>query len=190
MSEPTPITSTAAAVTPLQSGATGPVPVPATAPVRAAAACVLVLAVGAALRYRWPDALDRAVDATLERPVRSPIYGVATAVLGWLVVAYAFGQAGRLGAVAGRAAAVVGTGGALVVAAAGVVVVGTTAATVVGEDAWTGPLVGASVSGLVWLALPAAAALGVWLLVAAVGIGGAARRWIHASRSVEARVEG
>jgi len=161
-----------------------------TGPFRAVASALLVLAVGVALRYRWPGAADRAVDATLERPKRTPIYGVAAAAIGWLVVAYGFAQAFRLGDALGTVAVVLGAGGALAVAGAGFVVLGTTVVSVLdGEWTWAGPLVGAGVGGLVWLALPLGPALVVWVLLAATGLGGPARRWVHASRRVERVVE-
>jgi hypothetical protein len=155
---------------------------------RAAASFLLVLGVAAAVRYRRPDALDRAVDATLEQPLRAPLYGVAASVLGWLVVAYAFGQALRLGGIVGRGAVALGVGGALLVGGFGFVVVGAGVTTVLGDGRpWTGPLVGASGSALVLVALPARPGLVVWVLVAATGLGGVARRWLHASQSVERR---
>ncbi|MFC7174704.1 hypothetical protein ACFR97_15370 [Haloplanus litoreus] len=159
-------------------------------PFRAVASALLVLAVGAALRYRWPGAVDRAVDATLARPKRTPVYGVAAAAVGWLVVAYGFAQAFRLGNGLGTAAVVLGVGGVLAVSGAGFVVLGTTVVSVLdGEWTWTGPLVGAGISGLVWLALPLGPALVVWILLAATGLGGPTRRWVHASRQVERVVE-
>ena len=160
-------------------------------PTRAVASFLLILVVGAAIRYRWADLLDRSVEATVERPVRGTIYGVVAVVFGWLVVAYAFAQAFRLGTTLGTAAAALGTAGALVVVATGFVVVGTTVVTILDREwAWAGPFVGAAISGLAWLALPFGPGLAVWLLLAAVGVGGPVRRWVHASQSVERAVDG
>jgi len=155
---------------------------------RAVASFLLVMGVAVVVRTRWPGVLDRAVDATLERPLRAPLYGVAASVLGWLVVAYAFGQALRLGGIIGRAAVALGVGGALVVGSFGFVVVGAGVTTILAAHRpWAGPLVGASTSAAVLVALPARPGLVVWVLVAATGLGGATRRWVHASRSVERR---
>lgn len=155
---------------------------------RAAASFLLVIGVAAVVRYRRPALLGRAVDATLERPLRAPLYGVAASVLGWLVVAYAFGQALRVGGVVGQAAVALGVGGALLVGGFGFVVVGTGVTTILGDNRpWAGPLVGAVGSALVLVALPARPGLVVWALVAATGLGGVARRWFHASQSVERR---
>lgn len=157
---------------------------------RAVASVLLVLGVAAAVRYWRPGLVERAVDATLERPLTAPLYGVAAAVLGWLVVAYAFGQALRVGGGVGRVAVLLGVAGALVIGGFGFVVVGTGLTTVLADRRpWAGPLAGAGVSALVLLALPDRLGLVVWAFVAATGLGGAARRWLHASASVERGVK-
>jgi len=174
-----------AALAPLQWG-TDPTAVVASDPGRAVASFLLVVAVAAAVRYRRAGLLDRAVDATLERPLTAPLYGVAASALGWLVVAYAFGQALRIGGAVGQAGVVLGVGAALCAAGFGFVVVGATLMTVVGDRRpWAGPLVGAGLGALVLVALPRPAGLVVWVFVAATGLGGVARRWLHASASVE-----
>jgi hypothetical protein len=179
-------------IVPLRTVGGGPIDVVGVGgPTRAVASFLLVLVVGTAIRYRWGDVLDRSVEATVERPARGTIYGVAAVVFGWLMVAYAFAQAFRLGTALGTAAVALGTAGALVVVAAGFVVVGTTVVTILDRGwAWAGPFVGAAISGLAWLALPFGPGLAVWLLLAAVGVGGPARRWVHASQSVERAVDG
>jgi hypothetical protein len=157
------------------------------AAVRAVVAFSLVVVVGVAVRRVRPGLLDRAVAAALERPGRTPIYGTAAAVVGWLGGVYLVGQVSRLGGSGlGSVVAVVVVAGTLGTAGFGVAVVGTALATVVGAPRQpTGLVVGAGVGALVWLALPAWPALIVWALVAATGLGGPARRWLHASRSVE-----
>jgi len=182
------ITTGAVALAPLQWGVE-PTTAVASDPGRAAASFLLVLGVAAAVRYGRAGLLDRAVDATLERPLTAPLYGVAASILGWLVVAYVFGQALRLGGGVGQAAVVLGVGGALVVGGFGFVVVGAVLTTVVGDrQPWTGPLLGAALSALVLVVLPRPVGLGVWSLVAATGLGGVARRWLHASASVKKQV--
>ncbi|WP_049937290.1 hypothetical protein [Haloplanus natans] len=182
-------TAGAVVLAPLQWGFE-PTSVVSSEPGRAIASFLLVLGVGTAVRYWRPGLIERAVDATLERPLTAPLYGVATAVLGWLVVAYAFGQALRIGGGVGQAAVILGVGGALAVAGFGVVVVGTGLMAVVDDrHRWTGALAGAGLSALVLLALPDRLGLVVWAFVAAVGLGGGARRWLHASRSIERKVK-
>lgn len=158
---------------------------------RAAASFLLVLGVAGVVRYWRAEMLARAVDATLDRPLRAPLYGVATAALGWLVVAYVFGQALRVGGFVGQVAVALGVGVALVAGGFGFVVVGTGVTTILGDRrSWAGPLVGAGVSAAVLLALPTLAGMVVWVLVAATGLGGTARRWLHASQSVERTSKG
>lgn len=165
---------------------TGPTSAVTSAPGRAVASFLLVLSVAVAVRYWRPGLVKRAVDATLERPLTAPLYGVAAAVLGWLVVAYLFGQALQVGGGVGRVAVLLGVGGALVVGGFGFVVVGTGVTTILADRrSWAGPLVGAGVSALVLSALPNRLGLVVWAFVAATGLGGAARRWLYASASVE-----
>lgn len=174
-----------AALAPLQ-WSIDPTGVVASDPGRAVASVLLVVGVAVAVRYRRAGLLDRAVDATLERPLVTPLYGVAASVLGWLVVAYLFGQALRLGGAIGQVAVALGIGIALAVGGFGFAVVGASLTTILGDRRpWAGPLVGAGCSGLVLLALPDRIGLVGWAFVAATGLGGAARRWIHASASVE-----
>jgi len=178
----------AGVLTPASLSGVEPTSVAASDPGRAVASILLVLGVTAAVRYWRAGLFARAVDATLERPLVAPLYGVAASVLGWLVVAYAFGQALRIGGVVGRAAVAVGVGGALAVGGFGFAVAGAAVTTVLGDRRpWAGALVGAGVSALVLLALPGRLGLVVWAFVAATGLGGAARRWLHASASVERR---
>jgi hypothetical protein len=178
-----------AAIAPLQWGVE-PTAVVASDSGRAIASFLLVVGVAAAVRSRRPGLLTRAVDATLDAPLRAPPYGVAAAVLGWLVVAYAFGQALRIGGGVGRIAIALGVGGSLVVGGFGFVVVGTGLATVLGDRRpWVGPVVGAGVSAIVLVALPGRIGAVGWAFVAATGLGGAARRWLHASQSVDPEVK-
>jgi len=175
----------AVALTPLQWGI-DPTSAVASGPERAVASFLLVSGVAAAVRYWRPGLVERAVDAALDRPLATPLYGVAAAVFGWLAVAYVFGQALRVGGGVGRVAVFLGVWGALVVGAFGFVVVGTGVTTILtSRRSWGGPLVGAGVSALVLLVLPDRPGLVVWGIVAATGLGGSARRWLRASASVE-----
>jgi hypothetical protein len=174
-----------AALVPLQWGIE-PTAIVASDPSRAAASILLVVGVATAVRYGRAGLLDRAVDATLERPLAAPFYGVAASVLGWIVVAYLFGQALRFGGGVGQVAVALGVGSALAVGGFGFVVVGASLTTILGDRRpWAGPLVGAGGSALVLLALPGRLGLIGWVFVAATGLGGAARRWLHASASVD-----
>ena len=182
-------TAGAAALAPFQWGF-GSTTLVTSDPGRAVASFCLVLGVAAAVQYWRPGVRRRAVAATLDEPLRAPLYGVAAAVLGWLVVAYAFGQALRVGGGVGRAAVSLGVGGALAVGGFGFVVVGTALTTVLDDRRpWMGALAGAGASALLLVALPGPVDVAVWAFVGATGVGGAARRWLHASASVERTVE-
>ncbi|MEF8830103.1 MAG: hypothetical protein V5A23_01015 [Halobacteriales archaeon] len=154
------------------------------AALRAPLAFVLVLVVGAPFALRWDSSLDRAIDATMDRPLLSAAYGVAAHLVIAFVGVY---LASRLaGAVeAGGIAANVGymVGVALFLAAAGIgfTVVGAMVADfVVGQYPWSGLVVGASIAGGIALAAPIYAAV-AWVAVVSMGIGGSVRRWAHSS---------
>lgn len=155
---------------------------------RAVASFLLVVAFGAALLYRYDGAVDRSVEAFLERPLAAVVYGVMAYVLVAFVGAYAFSQLARLGVDLVPVVVVVG---AVTVALAGFgfAVVGTGVTDVLGaRRPWKGLVVGGVISAVGWLLLPLLAAFVTWAVIAAVGIGGAARRWVHDERSVESEV--
>ncbi|MFB6101714.1 MAG: hypothetical protein ABEJ73_04040 [Haloplanus sp.] len=156
--------------------------------VRSAVAAATALLVGGILLTWFEGLLDRSVDAAVERPVLTIPYG-----------AVAFGGVGFLGAFGySQLIRVVGSGGAATVVGAlvvlvwlalagfGFAVVGTAATAVWGaRDPAAGVVVGAAISGGVWLAPTVGVGLALWATVGAIGVGGPARRWIHASRSVD-----
>lgn len=156
-------------------------------PVLAAGSFLLVTIVGAATRGLRPALLDRAVAAALGRPGRTPIYGVIAALLGWLGATYTVGRAARFGGdTVGRVVAAAAAGVMLTIAGFGFAVVGVSVTTAAGDDRpGIGVGVGAAISALVPLSLPARPALLVWVVLAAAGIGGPVRRWFRASQSVE-----
>jgi hypothetical protein len=153
--------------------------------VRAAASLVLTVAFGGAVIYRYGGQLDGAVDASMESPLVSVVYGLMAYGLVVFVVAYAYSQLARLGV----GAATIGLVGGLVLAAGllslgglGFVVVGAWLTETVGSrDPWLGLVGLAAVAAIAWLVLPVLLGLLVWLGFAAVGIGGPVRRWVHGS---------
>lgn len=158
----------------------------APASVRAVASFVLVLLFGGALLYRYEGFVDRSVDSSKERLLVSVVYGVIAYGLVGFAAAYLYSQVARLGGgvtVSTVAVAVVGLAVATL-AGLGFVVVGTLLTELQGpRQPWTGLVVGAAVSAVTWLALPLTAAVVAWLVVTAVGIGGATRKWVHASQT-------
>jgi hypothetical protein len=152
--------------------------------VQALAAFLLTVLFGGVAVYRYGGRIDDAVEASMSRPVAAVGYGLIAYGLVAFVVVYAFTQMAAIGV----EAAVVGVLGAATLllflvslGGLGFVVVGTWLSRAVGaRDPWIG-LVGVGLVGAIaWLLLPFVFGLAVWLAMAAVGIGGPARKWIHA----------
>lgn len=159
----------------------------APAPVRAAASFLLVLLFGGAILHLFEGFVVDAVESSMERPLASMGYGVvAQATVVYLGV-YALSQVTAV-ATGGAAADVTTVGvGVLVVglASLGFTVVGVRVVGAFGEHGrWRGLVVGAAVSGVVWLLPSFVLALLVWVVVAGVGVGGPVRNWTHASQAV------
>lgn len=157
--------------------------------VRAGAAFALVLVLGAVLLWRFGGVVDRAITASVDRPLSSLGYGVAAHATIAFFGAYAASQLAQL-TVSGRSLVGVGVWlgiGLLAVAAAvGFTVVGVATAEVgLGRPQWNGVVLGALVAGLAGLADPLVGGL-VWLVVVSTGIGGPVRVWFHAAEDVEA----
>lgn len=158
--------------------------VDAAPPVRAAVAFVLVLAVGGVLLARREAFVDRAIDATLARPLASLGYGAAAlAVVGfagvYLASQLALVSVGGLNV--GGVGLLFGALALLVTAALGFTVVGGVLVLVWGgRNDWSGLALGAALAAALSLLDPVLAGAGAAVVVAA-GIGGAARTWLHAS---------
>ncbi|WP_327053924.1 hypothetical protein [Halomicrococcus gelatinilyticus] len=156
--------------------------------VRAAASFLLVVAFGGVLLYQYDSVVDRSVEAFLERPLAAAVYGVLAYALVGFLGTYAYSQMARIGVDVATVSAVVG-GVVLALAGFGFVVVGTTVTDVFGaRRPWTGLVVGGALSAAGWLLLPLLAAVVAWTVLAAVGIGGPARKWVHADRSIESEL--
>lgn len=158
----------------------------ASAPVRATGSFVLVLLFGGVLVYQAEEFVDRAVDTSMESPLRSVVYGVAAQVTVVFFGFYAISQLARISrpvvALAGVALAVF----ALTLAAFGFAVVGAKLTELAGERRLPlGVVLGAAISAVAWLAPSFTLGLFAWIFVSAVGLGGPTERWLHASRSVD-----
>lgn len=159
---------------------------------RAAASFVLVTAFGAAALYWREDLVDRAIESSMERPLISVVYGTMAYILVTFLSGYAFSQVAQLG-VGGEVLPLLGVavGGSAILSLAGLgyVVVGGRLTEVRGQRSpWLGLAVGAAISGVA-LALPGPLGIAVWIAIAAVGIGGPTRNYIHDSRSAEIEAE-
>lgn len=153
-------------------------------PVRAVAVFLGVLLAGGALLRRFEPFVERAIDASTARPLRSMAYGLAA----HLVVAFAavylasqlagFSVSGRS---VGGVGAVLGVGLLLLAGAVGFTVAGQIATGLRGRRRpMVGLVVGALGAAAVALVDPLVGGL-VWLVVVSTGIGGPVRSWVHAS---------
>jgi hypothetical protein len=157
-------------------------------PLRSVLSFVVVLGLAlAVLRLRGPT-VDRAVDRTADGSPVAVVYGVVAFGLVAVVGSYGLSQAAR----AGVGTQVLQSVGGLVVGAAlatlgafGYLVLGVYLTDVEGgRRPLLGALTGAVLSALPWLVLPTLPALGLWVLLAAVGLGAPTRRYIHGERTV------
>lgn len=155
----------------------------APAPVRAVAAFVLVSAGGGLIRWRYEPFLDRSIDASMAKPVRAIVYGVAAhAVIAFagVYLASQLAQSGIFGTNGALVAAVLGGLVLLLAGSLGFLVIGSILATLGGSwSPWVGVAVGGTIAGVAGLLDPTIGGL-LWFVVVSMGIGGPARRWLHA----------
>ena len=153
--------------------------------VRAGVALVSTLLFGGGTLYWFGGRLNEAVDASAESPALSLLYGVMAYVLVVFLVGYAFSQLSRIGVASPLLSSVlVAVLGLFVLSLVGYgfAVDGAWVAETTGmSDPWVGLVLVAAFTAMVWLVAPFLVGLLVWGAVAAVGLGGPARRWVHAS---------
>jgi O-antigen ligase len=162
--------------------------------VRAAGSFLLLLLFGTGVLYRYDGLADRSLDATLERPALSIVYGVMAHLMVWFAAVSFLSQVSRVG-VGQRAAslAIVAAVGLvfLTLGALGFLVVGTWLTALRGERRpWNGLVVGAAIAALGLLVLPPVGGAVVWSVVVSVGIGGLVRTWVHDERTGEDDTDG
>jgi hypothetical protein len=160
------------------------------APIRAAVSFLSTVLFGGLVIYQYGGRLGPAVTASTDSPLLSALYGVIAYGGGVFLFGYAFSQLFQVGVDTRLLVLVIGPLFALfvlVLGGAGFVVVGAWLTSVLGtRSLWTGLVALGGLTAVGWLLLPALLAFVVWLAVAAVGIGGPVRRWLHADA---ARVE-
>lgn len=151
---------------------------------RAVLSFFLTVFFGGAVIYRYGDRLDDAVDASIDNPLLSVVYGIIAYGGVVFLFGYAYSQLARVGVETGAIAvvAIPAFGGlVLLLGGAGFAVVGAWLASIADfRDPQTGLVAVSIAGGLGWLLLPDAFAVLTWLGIAAVGIGGPVRRWFHA----------
>jgi hypothetical protein len=154
------------------------------ATVRAMVAFLASTFFGGFVLYRWGDRVSAAVEASASNLPLSAVYGVFAYGLLSFVVAYAYTQLASLGvglaALTVAGGAVLG-GGLLALGGIGFAVAGSYLADMAAlGDPWLG-LVGVGLAAAVAvLVLPLLLGVAVWFGIAAVGIGGTVRQWVHA----------
>lgn len=158
-------------------------------PVKALGSFLLVLLFGGVALRQSEARVHRSLDALRDRPYTAAPYGLLAYALAFTVGAYGLSQLGRLGVadtVLGSLIGLLLSAALLALTAFGFLVVGTLLTGVQGRRQPTyGLIVGAVLSAVGWLVLPALWGVAVWVLVAAVGLGGGVRRWVHDERTVE-----
>lgn len=163
--------------------------VDATGTTRALVSFVLVCFVGAAILSWKGEFVDRAVDDTLERPLVGVVYGLLAYVLvlfAALYVASVITRFALVGTSLGYLVLGILVGGVALLAGFGSLVAGTLVVDIlVARRPWQGLVLGAVLGAVGWLVLPDMAALAVWVLLPAVGLGGPMRKWVHADRAVQ-----
>jgi len=157
-------------------------------PLRAVAAFLVVLALGGVLVWRYGPLLHRSIDASRDRPLSSLGYGLAAhAVLafGAVYLADKFGRWALFGGVGALVGPLVGVLVALGAAAVGFTVVGASIVELRGDrHLGVGLVLGSALAGAI-VAVATLASAFVWFVVVSMGIGGAVRRWLHASATSE-----
>ncbi|SDX93326.1 hypothetical protein [Halobellus clavatus] len=153
-----------------------------------------VLLTGVLLLVSRGGFVRQAVDSAIEGSPLAVFYGI----LPFVFVAFAGGYALNQLARAGVVSPLLSRGWSLITVLVGVgfgglgfLVVGTYLTEIEGERRpWHGAVVGAVLSALPWLVVPALPALLLWFLGAAAGLGASTRRWVHGERTVETEARG
>jgi hypothetical protein len=118
----------------------------------------------------------------MAKPVRAIAYGVAAHAVIAFAGVYLASQLAQSGIFGRNGALVAGVLGGLVLLLAGslgFMVVGSILATLSGWSPWAGVAAGGTLAGVAGLLEPMAGGL-LWFVVVSMGIGGPARRWLHA----------
>lgn len=163
-------------------------------PIRGLASFVLVLVAGAVVLRLRQGYVDESINAILASPMTAVLYGIAGYVIVGIVGLYGATTLARLSVAGGvfvRIAILVSSAFVLVLTSFGFLVVGTLFTDILSNrQPALGLLIGASLSAVLWVLLSPAGSIVSSLAIAAFGIGGAARLWIHSERTVETELGG
>ena len=159
------------------------------APVRATFGAGGVIVVGTIFLLTWTDMVYRSIDASGESLPSTIFYGLAVHFVLLFGGLYIISQlAGLIGAANSVILGLTGLG-LLIIAGLGFTVVGTGITGLSGDRRpWLGLVIGGGIAAVSLLALPLFLGIATWILVASLGVGGAAREWFHASYSTEDQI--
>ncbi|WP_146417778.1 hypothetical protein [Haloarcula hispanica] len=163
-------------------------------PLRGLVSFVLVLVAGALVLRLRRNYVDESIDAISDSPATAVLYGIAGYVIVGIVGLYGATTLARLSVAGGvfvRVAILISSAFVLVLTSFGFLVVGTLLTDIFGSRRPTyGLLIGAFLSAVSWVLLSPAGSIVSSLAIAAFGIGGSARIWIHSERTVETELGG
>ncbi|AEM59324.1 hypothetical protein HISP_19130 (plasmid) [Haloarcula hispanica N601] len=163
-------------------------------PLRGLVSFVLVLVAGALVLRLRRNYVDESIDAISDSPAMAVLYGIAGYVIVGIVGLYGATTLARLSVAGGvfvRVAILISSAFVLVLTSFGFLVVGTLLTDIFGSRRPTyGLLIGAFLSAVSWVLLSPAGSIVSSLAIAAFGIGGSARIWIHSERTVETELGG
>jgi len=161
-------------------------------PFRALVSFVLVLVSGAVVLQLRRGSVDESIDAISDSPATAVLYGIAGYVIIAIVGLYGATTLAGFSVAGGilvRIVVLIGSAFVLVLTSFGFLVVGTLLTDVFGNRRPSrGLLIGASLSAVTWLLFSPAGSIASSLAVAAFGIGGSVRVWIHSERTVETEI--
>lgn len=162
--------------------------------VRGVVAFVLVLGIGVGIRQLGRGYVDESISAIQENPATAVVYGISGYIIVGIVALYGATTLARLSLAGGllvRAGVVASSVAVLVLTSYGFLVVGTLLIDLVGRRRGVeGVVIGAVLSGLSWALLSLTGSIVSSFAIAAFGIGGSARVWIHSDRTVESEIDG
>jgi hypothetical protein len=163
-------------------------------PLRGLVSFVLVLIAGAVVLRLRRNYVDESIDAIADSPATAILYGIAGYVIVGIVALYGATTLARLSVAGGifvRIVILISSAFVLLLTSFGFLVVGTLLTDILRRrQPALGLLIGASLSAVSWILLSPTASIVSSLAIAAFGIGGSARLWIHSERTVETELGG
>jgi hypothetical protein len=162
-------------------------------PLRGLLSFLLVLVAGTVVLRLRQGYIDESIDAIFDSPATAILYGFAGYVIVGIVSLYGTTTLARLSVAGGvlvRILIIIWSLFLLLLTAFGFVVVGPLLTDILrSRHTSYGLLIGASLSAVSWVLFSPVGSIVASLAIAAFGIGGSARLWIHAERTVETELD-